>query len=164
MPIGSVVDISKIKNAHLRFLSAHDKAIAAALDSEAVVSQVKQQVGNGVLLAKRSGNLVNNTSARFIRTRNGATVRVQNTAKYAQAQETGSGLYGPKHAKYPITPKGKGYPLRFYWARKKMNVEFWGVMHPGVKPTHFLQVATELTFKTRIALLRASMRSAARHF
>ncbi len=164
MPNGSVVDFSKVKLAHQRFLTAHDRAIAAALDSEAVAAQVKQHIGNGILLAKRSGNLVNNTSAKFIRTRNGATVKVQNTAKYAWAQDKGSGKYGSKGAPYPITPKRPGYPLSFFWHRKGQQVAFWKVMHPGVKATHFLEVASELTFKTRIALLRASMRQAARHF
>ncbi len=163
MPIGSVVDISRVKPAHHRFLTANDRAIAQALDSEAITSQVKSHIGNGILLAKRSGNLVANTSTRFIRTSKGAVARVQNTAVYAHAQETGSGLYGPKKAKYPIYPKGN-YPLSFYWHRKKQHVQFWKVMHPGVKPTHFLRVATDLVFGTRIALLRAGMRSAARHF
>lgn len=164
MLIGNVVDISKIKSAHKRFLVAHDHALDYALSASNIENQVKQHVGNGILLAKRSGNLVNSTKAQFIRTSSGAIVRVTNTAKYAQAQETGSGLFGPSHSKYPITPRGSGYPLRFYWARKRMNVAFWKVMHPGVRPKHFLQVATNIVFDTRIALLRASMRSAARHF
>jgi hypothetical protein len=163
MPNGNVVDISKIKPAHQRFRVANERAIAAALDVEPVVAAVKQHIGSGILLAKRSGNLVNSTSAKYIRTAKGSLIRVQNTAVYAHAQETGSGLYGPKRAKYPIVPKGN-YPLSFYWHRKKQHMLLMKVMHPGVKPTHFLEIATDLTFKTRIALLRAGMRTAARNF
>ncbi len=164
MPIGSVVDISKIRPAHKRFLNSHDNAVAEALNANRVEAMVKQHVGNGILLARRTGNLVNSTSAAFVRTGNRAIVDVRNKAKYAFYQEFGTGLYGPKKAKYPIKPKGKGYPLRFYWHKFKQDVEFWKVMHPGVKPTHFLQVATDIVFRTRIALLQAGMRSAARHF
>lgn len=164
MPIGNVVDISKIHGAHKRFLANHDNAFERVLDDTAITAEVKHYIGSGVLLAMRSGNLLKHTQVRVMRSSRGAVVRVTNDAKYAWAQNSGSGLYGPSGAKYPITPKGKGYPLRFYWARKKVWVSTFKVMHPGVKATHFLGVASDLTFKTRLALLRAAMNSAARHF
>ncbi len=164
MPSGSVVDLRQVKAAHKRFIAEHNRAFDAVLDDAPVQRDVRQHVGSGVLLAKRSGDLMNATKARAIRSKNRTIIRVTNNAKYAHAQETGSGLYGPKHAKYPIRPKRPGYPLRFFWHRKGMDAAFYKVMHPGVKPTHFLEVATDLAFKTRMALLRAAMRTAARHF
>lgn len=86
-------------------------------------------------------------------------------APYAVIQDSGSGLYGPKHAKYPIRPKNKkalawpsahmGAPggqfrrlsgsLRAPVMRKYLAGMLPGamtirasVMHPGVKPDHFL--------------------------
>jgi len=112
----------------------------------------------------RTFRLMHSTDAKLIRTANRSLVRVTNTAKYAWAQEKGSGKYGPKGTKYPITPKRAGYPLRFYSWRRGTWVSTYKVMHPGVKPTHFLEVATDLVFQTRLALLRAAMNSAARHF
>ena len=73
---------------------------------------------------------------------------------------TGSGLYGPKHQKYPIEPKGEGYPLRFTWGgpgsyipktrpiaqyggpgivQGGREVRFSRVMHPGIEPRQFEQ-------------------------
>ena len=52
----------------------------------------------------------------------------------------GTGLYGPRGAKYPIVPKGPGYPLKFYWARGPRGpgiYYFMRVMHPGIKPNPF---------------------------
>ena len=71
---------------------------------------------------------------------------------------TGSGLYGPKHAKYEIKPKATGYPLRFQWGgpgsynpKTKPVAQYGGpgtvsggterrfmsVMHPGIEPRLF---------------------------
>lgn len=163
MPNGVVVDISRIRPAHQRFLANHDAQFDRALSQSAIEHEVRQHVGSGILIARRSGNLVKSTTAKTIRTRNGHLVKVQNTAEYAKAQDGGSGLWGPHKNYYFIFPKGN-YPLAFYWARKKQHVKFAWVVHPGVKPTHFLQVAADLSFKTRLALLRAAMRSAARQF
>lgn len=164
MPIGSVVDISRVHGAHKRFLANHDAAFDRVLSDSAVTAEVKHHIGSGILLKMRSGNLLKHTQVRVMRSSNRTLIRVTNDAKYAWAQNSGSGLQGPRGSKYPITPKGKGYPLRFYWARKKVWVSTYRVMHPGVKASHFLEVATDLTFKTREALLRAAMRSAARQF
>ena len=52
----------------------------------------------------------------------------------------GTGLYGPKKSKYPITPKGPGYPLKFFWERGPHGPGvyfFMRVMHPGIKPNPF---------------------------
>ena len=161
MPSGSVVNWKDVKDSHKRFLAANDYAISRALDPLLVVPEVQSHVGNGILLARRSGNLVKQTKGRVIRTANRSVIRITNTAKYANAQEHGSGLYGPKRAKYVI--RGNPY-LSFYWHRKRTHMIVSKVMHPGVKPTHFLQVATNLVFQRRLAALRNGINSAARQF
>jgi hypothetical protein len=93
-------------------------------------------------------------------------------APYAQAQDSGSGLYGPRGAKYPIVPKTPGGVLAIpnvavlghpggvhrrrdgslrSKTRKLINagglpgafLYVKKVMHPGVKPTYFLTKAPE---------------------
>ena len=67
--------------------------------------------------------------------------------------DRGTGLWGPKRAKYPIVPKGPGYPLKFRSGYKAKTapgvigsggggsfgpfVRAWGVMHPGIKTRGF---------------------------
>lgn len=64
-----------------------------------------------------------------------------NVAMYAPFIHEGTGLYGPNHAKYPISPKAGHFFLRWesggqeIWARK--------VMHPGVKSDPFLYEAAK---------------------
>lgn len=74
---------------------------------------------------------------------------------YAAAQDTGSGLYGPKHRKYPIRPK-KGKALAWGGARRLTGTLKRGssathfarlVMHPGVKGTRFVKRGVEAAVK-----------------
>ena len=67
--------------------------------------------------------------------------------------DKGTGLWGPKRSKYPIVPKGPGYPLKFrsgYKAKTAVGVlgsggggsfgpfvRAWAVMHPGIKTRGF---------------------------
>jgi len=37
-----------------------------------------------------------------------------------------------------IRPRGKGYPLRFYWPKVGREVRFMYVNHPGTKPNRFM--------------------------
>lgn len=46
--------------------------------------------------------------------------------------ETGTGLYGPHHRAYEITPKAPGGSLHFYWRRFGRWVTLRKVMHPGI--------------------------------
>ena len=88
-------------------------------------------------------------------------------APYAEAQDSGSGLYGPRGAKYPILPKTPGGVLA--WPQGGVATRLSGaisakvrqqlasgklkagqvftfarsVQHPGVKPTRFLTGAAE---------------------
>lgn len=71
-------------------------------------------------------------------------IALSNAHPAAFAQDKGSGLYGPRRSKYPITAK-PGKMLRFVsggavFFRKR-------VRHPGVKPTHFLRDATRTAFR-----------------
>lgn len=53
--------------------------------------------------------------------------------EYAPYVEHGTGLWGPKHAKYPIVPKKPGGVLAFYWGKVGRVVFLSRVMHPGAK-------------------------------
>jgi hypothetical protein len=79
-------------------------------------------------------------------TRGGLTGEVIADAAYAEAQESGSGLYGPKRAKYPILPRFKKalrFPMQGAIGSGSGFVFSRGVMHPGVKPVRFLERAVE---------------------
>lgn len=56
-------------------------------------------------------------------------------APYAAAIHGGSGLYGPKHARYPITPR---FRKALRWTNGGKFVFAKAVMHPGVKADPFL--------------------------
>ena len=99
------------------------------------------------------------------------SARIVASAKYARAQNDGSGLYGPKGAKYAIKPNAKkalafasqgitterfgaGAKLTFRLTgslsassmRKFGNAAFVvvkGVMHPGVHGQHFMEKGAE---------------------
>lgn len=64
---------------------------------------------------------------------------------YPVVIEEGSGLYGPKHAKYPITPTTKK-ALAFF-AKSGEHVIVQKVMHPGVKPRHVFRRARDYAVK-----------------
>lgn len=51
--------------------------------------------------------------------------------EYAPYVEYGTGLWGPKHAKYPIRPKSPDGFLHFFWKKANREVWFKMVMHPG---------------------------------
>lgn len=61
---------------------------------------------------------------------------------YASAVEGGSGLWGPKHTKYPIYPVRKKM-LRFYWRKVGHVVVLPKVMHPGQRGKNYLKRAAE---------------------
>jgi hypothetical protein len=44
---------------------------------------------------------------------------------------------------HPITPKGPGYPLRFFWEKIGKMVYTYHVNHPGTKPNPFTERAHE---------------------
>jgi hypothetical protein len=69
---------------------------------------------------------------------------VHNDVKYAPYVEYGTGIYGPKHRPYPITPKDPNGMLawrdpvtgRWVFAKK--------VMHPGSPGNHMLAIAAHV--------------------
>lgn len=112
-------------------------------------------------------------------------------APYAAAMDQGSGLYGARGAKYPIRPKTPGgvlaWPAAMYGppggrfrrlsgafklpiarqiaagTRIGAYVYARGVMHPGVKPTHFLTAAVAIVRERDLGrLLTAAIQRAMR--
>ena len=64
----------------------------------------------------------------------------ESVAKYGKYVHEPTGLFGPGHAKYPITPKHKK-ALR--WTKNGEFVYFKRVMHPGSPEDRFLYKAVE---------------------
>lgn len=65
---------------------------------------------------------------------------VETFVDYAPYVEHGTGLWGPKHAKYPIRPKVPGGTLHFF---TKEGAEVFSklVMHPGSPGAHMVAIA-----------------------
>lgn len=68
---------------------------------------------------------------------------VASNVDYAPYVEHGTGLWGPKHSKYPIVAKGGGF-LR--WIDPKSGKEVFArkVMHPGSPGQHMVAIAAEV--------------------
>lgn len=113
---------------------------------------------------KRStGALASKTEARVIRTNSGALLRLRNTSPYARAQDLGSGLHASRgtRAKYQIVPRRAKF-LRFVVSGRTVFAR--KVMHPGVRPTRFLFLATEAAGAHEKNLLTTEMGRVARRF
>ena len=127
------IDVADLRRQHTKLLSKIGRGMDAAAAE----------------IATRSKNMAQNTSALTYRGRNGgrdawqaASHKVQNGAAgwlinkkfHMWCQEFGTGLYGPKHAKYRIPSIGNTSAkiLRFE-QNGKIRFARW-VMHPGVKP------------------------------
>lgn len=96
-------------------------------------------------IAQRSANVAQNTNALKVRTgrgragwlwktyrlQNGAGGSLENRVPYMAYQERGTGLWGPRHAKYPIVAR-RAKALRFI-GRDGSVVFRRRVMHPGVQ-------------------------------
>lgn len=68
---------------------------------------------------------------------------VASNVSYAPYVEHGTGLWGPKHAKYEIKPKGGGF-LKFIGSDGN-EVFARRVMHPGSPGQHMVAIAAEVT-------------------
>jgi hypothetical protein len=158
------LNLSTIRRAHRNFLHNHDRSFDFLLSESFLTQDIRKNIEANPVPIKRTRHLKNSSKARVFVTKNRTLVRVENNAKYAWAQDSGSGLHGPKAAKYPIRPKNPGGLLRFFWRRKGRWVALRGVMHPGVPATHFLEVATLTTFRVTGQRIRQAMDRAAKHF
>jgi len=154
-------DLSAIKAKHKRFLTEHKAAVDQALDPTLLTPWTWRWVSQHGGFTSRTGNLVKKTKVSLLRTAGGRLVRVSNNAKYAAAQDGGSGLYGPKRSKYLIRAKN-GKAMAFTIRGKLIFRR--SVMHPGVKPTRFLYNANDALFRTSKQWLRGAMARAASKF
>jgi hypothetical protein len=72
------------------------------------------------------------------------STELSNDLDYAAYVEEGTGLYGPKHAKYEIRPKNPGGSLR--WVGSDGKVHFAKVVHsPGSPGNYMLAIAMNVT-------------------
>lgn len=154
-----MINIQKIKRHHQAFLKNHDAMVDGVTNDSKLTDLAQRYVNDHSDLKMRTGNLRKKTKVKTIRTRTGALVKIQNTAKYAAAQDRGSGLYGPKRRRYMIV----GNPfLRFVWKGQVMYRRY--VMHPGVRPTRFLYNTTDAVGRTVASFLRTRMVGVAKKF
>lgn len=79
---------------------------------------------------------------------------VASQVPYAPDVEYGTGLWGPRHAKYEIKPKDPSGFLRWIDPRTGKEVFAKRVMHPGSPGQHMIQIAGEVTeFETDAGLM-----------
>lgn len=79
--------------------------------------------------------------------------RISTDKDYGPAREHGSGLWGPKQAKYPIVPKNPDGWL--HWVNKAGEDVFSkGVMHPGSPGAHMFVVGGAITENALDSIVR----------
>ena len=155
-------NLQQIKRIHQHFLANLAREIDQVVKADAITRLGQRHASQHGKFKSRTGNLVRRTQGRVIRTGKGRLVKLVNTARYAAAQDLGSGLHGSKRAKYPIRPR-RAKALRFI-AKDGTEVITKLVMHPGVKPTKFLYRASYATGRTLGHWLLAAMQRAAKRF
>jgi len=140
--------------------------LARELDKALKVEQVQQLAWRAITqnrdIVSRKGNLLKRSKVKIIRNAKGKLIKLSNSSKYAAAQDLGSGLYGPKRAKYLIQAKN-GKALHFT-SKTGKEVFVRRVWHPGVKPTHFLYNAANSVGRQIKPWLEVAMKNAASKF
>lgn len=159
-------NVPKLKHDHRLFLNDHQVMVEGALSAAGREGEkVVAQNNVGFSAPASSGGIRKSTRFILHRTARGHVLKLQNTAKHAAAQDSGSGLYGPKHAKYKISVKRKKALAFLNFGHAPGSIVFSrSVMHPGVKPTKFLEKANQKAFEFAGEELRRGMqRVASRH-
>lgn len=70
---------------------------------------------------------------------------VETFVEYAPYVEWGTGLFGPKHAKYPIVPKNPDGWLKWTDPKTGLPVFAKKVMHPGSPGQHMVAIAVAVS-------------------
>lgn len=123
-------DLNQLRGIHIRALVEQSKTIDGAVTQ---IMREAQRLAQGQNTIKdRTGRLKAGWLWKVSKTRDGAKGTLYNAVPYAQWQERGTGLYGPRGAKYRITAR-RAKTLAFRNANGDM-VFRRSVMHPGVKP------------------------------
>ena len=156
-----MLDLQKIKRAHQHFLAEHARAVDAALNPEALTPWAWRYVSQHGGFVSRTGNLVHKTRVSLTKLGKNRRVVSSNAAKYARAQDSGSGLYGPKRSKYIIRANSGGV-LAFVLRGRLVFAK--SVLHPGVRPTRFLYNENDALFRATKQWLRGAMQRAAQKF
>lgn len=86
---------------------------------------------------------------------------VETFVDYAPYVEHGTGLWGPKHAKYPIRPKLPGGVLHFF-TKEGAEVFTKLVMHPGSPGAHMVAISVAELEVELPALLQSDLEMWAR--
>lgn len=70
--------------------------------------------------------------------------KIESQVSYAPHVEYGTGLWGPSHSKYKISPKSPGGMLRWIDPKSGDMVYARSVMHPGSPGQHMVQIGAEV--------------------
>lgn len=122
-------DLNQLRQIHVRGIQEQAHTIDGAVTQIMREAQRLAQGQNAV--RDRTGRLRSGWLWKVTKTRDGAKGTLYNAAPYASAQELGSGLHGPRGAKYRIAAR-RTKMLRFRNANGDL-VFRRSVMHPGVK-------------------------------
>ena len=162
-----LIDLGAIGDEQSEIVARVDEytRLAVAGSLEGIVTDAK-----GLAPGGSSGSLRNSIRSGGVQGKlsaGGMTVEIIAEAPHAAAHEYGSGLYGPKRAKYAIKPKNK---KALKWAVQgaiapggaaSAGFAFSrGVMHPGVKASRYLERAIEQNIGDLEEELRAAFEEA----
>ena len=125
------IDMDYIRHQHQQLAGAVRNRCTDAAWEVARSMAERAKYGSTAGLKMRTGLLRGSWMSHAMATPNGAIARLLNPVPYAAFQEEGTGLYGPKKARYPIEAK----PGRWLVFEQGGVLQFRKrVMHPGVRP------------------------------
>lgn len=129
-------------------VEVHLKLSAGKQDiDQAAIEQLKYSPGVQRDIHRRAGNV-----ADYMREHVGvktgelrSTIRTEDDSpavnvmagRAGQTPQLGYQMEGT--SPHTITPRGPGYPLRFFWEKVGQNVAFMSVSHPGGKKNDFVR-------------------------
>lgn len=156
-----MLNLPRLRKAHVWMSQALNFAIDTELQAAGRLGVQDARTSSEFKGAPKAGGLRAQSAFALMRLGKRRRVALSNRHPGAFAQDKGSGLFGPRRSKYPITAR-RARVLAFSVGGAMVFRR--QVMHPGVHPTHFLFNANTRAFEHAGFLLNLKMIKLAKRF
>jgi hypothetical protein len=147
------INLDALKREHAKFLNAHDGMLR--LETERAATLAKSHVRtHSTFKRQHTPGLKDDTRTTIRKVGGGYRLHLRWARRYAGFVEYGTRAH-------VITPRGPGYPLRFYWKKIGRWVATYKVQHPGTRPYKFGYRATTAAYRQLGEMLSNGMRRVA---